>query len=60
MRERIFEPFFRLPGHAEQGGGVGLGLALVKQIAERHGGSVRCEARPGGGSRFVIELPAGL
>ena len=45
MRERIFEPFFRLPGHAEQAGGVGLGLALVKQIAVRHGGSVRCEAR---------------
>ena len=58
MRERIFEPFFRLPGHAEQAGGVGLGLALVKQIAARHGGSVRCEARSGGGSRFVIEVPA--
>jgi signal transduction histidine kinase len=58
MRERIFEPFFRLPGHAEQAGGIGLGLALVKQIAVRHGGSVRCEARAGGGSRFVITLPA--
>jgi signal transduction histidine kinase len=58
MRQRIFEPFFRMPGHAEQDGGVGLGLALVKQIAERHGGSVRCEARAGGGSCFVIELPA--
>ena len=58
MRERIFEPFFRLPGHAEQAGGVGLGLALVKQIAVRHGGSVRCEGRVGGGSRFVIEVPA--
>lgn len=58
MRERIFEPFFRLPGHAEQAGGVGLGLSLVKQIAERHGGSVRCEARDGGGSCFTIELPA--
>jgi len=57
MRERIFEPFFRLPGHAEQAGGVGLGLALVKQIAARHRGSVRCEERTGGGSRFVIELP---
>jgi signal transduction histidine kinase len=59
MRERIFEPFFRLPGHAEREGGVGLGLSLVKQIAERHGGSARCEARQGGGSCFVIELPAG-
>ncbi len=59
MRERIFEPFFRLPGHAEQAGGVGLGLSLVKQIAERHGGSVRCEDRAGGGSCFVLELPLG-
>jgi signal transduction histidine kinase len=58
MRERIFEPFFRLPGHAEQAGGVGLGLSLVKQIAERHGGQVRCEAREGGGSCFVLALPA--
>ena len=57
MRERIFEPFFRLPGHAEQAGGVGLGLSLVKQIAERHGGRVRCEGRDGGGSCFVIDLP---
>jgi len=58
MRERIFEPFFRLPGHAEQAGGVGLGLSLVKQIAARHGGSVRCDGRDGGGSCFTIELPA--
>jgi signal transduction histidine kinase len=57
MRERIFESFFRLPGHAEQAGGVGLGLSLVKQIAERHAGSVRCEAREGGGSCFVLSLP---
>jgi signal transduction histidine kinase len=59
MRERIFEPFFRLPGHAEREGGVGLGLALVRQIAERHAGSVRCEARPDGarGSCFVLGLP---
>jgi signal transduction histidine kinase len=57
-RERIFEPFFRLPGHAEREGGVGLGLALVRQIAERHGGSVRCEPREGGGSRFTLALPA--
>ncbi|MEK8045294.1 sensor histidine kinase [Ideonella margarita] len=56
-RERIFEPFYRMPGHAEREGGVGLGLALVRQIAERHGGQVRCEERPGGGSCFVISLP---
>jgi two-component system OmpR family sensor kinase len=58
LRERIFEPFYRLPGASERNGGVGLGLALVKSIAERHGGSVRCEDRPGGGASFVIALPA--
>ena len=58
LRERIFEPFFRLPGHAEREGGVGLGLALVRQIAQRHNGSVRCEPQPGGGSCFVLSLPA--
>ncbi len=56
-RERIFEPFFRLPGHAEREGGVGLGLALVRQIALRHGGAARCEPRDGGGSCFVLMLP---
>ena len=60
LRERIFEPFFRLPGHTEREGGVGLGLSLVRQIAQRHGGSVHCEARTGGGSCFVLTLPAGL
>ncbi len=58
-RERVFEAFFRLPGHAEREGGVGLGLALVRQIAHRHGGSVRCEPREGGGSCFVLSLPRG-
>lgn len=56
-RERIFEPFFRLPGASEREGGVGLGLALVKTIAQRHGGTVRCDQREGGGARFVVELP---
>jgi len=57
-RERIFEAFFRLPGHAEREGGVGLGLALVRQIANAHGGNVRCEPRDGGGSCFRLVLPA--
>jgi signal transduction histidine kinase len=59
-REQVFEPFFRLPGHAERAGGVGLGLSLVRQIAERHGGHVRCLARGGGGSCFVVTLPCGV
>ena len=56
LRERIFEPFYRLPGASEREGGVGLGLSLVKTIAERHGGHVCCEAREGGGARFVETL----
>lgn len=57
LRERIFEPFYRLPGATERDGGVGLGLALVKSIAIRHGGSVFCENRPDGGACFVVQLP---
>lgn len=53
-RERIFEPFFRLPGASERAGSVGLGLALVKSIAERHGWRVACEAGPSGGACFVV------
>jgi signal transduction histidine kinase len=56
-RERIFEPFYRLSGRSEQSGGAGLGLALVKTIAERHGGSVACEEALGGGAMFVVRLP---
>lgn len=57
LRERIFEPFYRLPGATERDGGVGLGLALVKSIAERHGGRAYCEGRSAGGACFVIVLP---
>ena len=53
-RERIFEPFFRLPGVSEKSGGVGLGLALVKSIAERHGWRVGCSDAPGGGACFSV------
>ncbi|MES2186209.1 MAG: ATP-binding protein [Pseudomonadota bacterium] len=57
LRERIFEPFYRLPGASEREGGVGLGLSLVRSIAERHGGTAVCEAREGGGAVFVLSLP---
>lgn len=56
-RDKIFEPFYRLPGASEREGGVGLGLALVRQIARRHGGDVVCTDRSGRGSCFVVTLP---
>jgi signal transduction histidine kinase len=56
-RERIFEPFYRPAGAREREGGVGLGLALVRQIARRHGGDATCLARDGGGSCFAVLLP---
>lgn len=57
-REQIFTAFYRLPGASERDGGVGLGLALVRQIAARHGGEARCLPRDGGGSCFRVTMPA--
>lgn len=59
LRERIFEPFYRLPGASEREGGVGLGLALVKSIVLQHRGTVVCEDRPDGsrGACFTVTLP---
>jgi signal transduction histidine kinase len=59
-RERIFEPFYRVAGASERDGGVGLGLALVRQIAELHGGRVVCLPRDGGGSVFRVTLPTAV
>ena len=58
-RERIFEPFYRPPSARTQSdSGVGLGLALVRQIAERHEGTVRCLPADGGGTCFEVLLAA--
>lgn len=59
LRERIFERFAR-GGTAKRRGtetGSGLGLAIVAEHVQREGGTVWVEDRPGGGARFVVELP---
>lgn len=58
LREKVFEPFFRPLGWSEAAGGWGLGLALVRQIARRHGGEARI-LDDETGALFVAELPAG-
>jgi signal transduction histidine kinase len=58
-QKKIFQKFVR-GADAKRAGvrGVGIGLALVKRIAEAHGGSVQLESQPGRGSTFTIVLPA--
>lgn len=59
-RERIFEPFYRARTTTGSNDvGVGLGLSLVRQIAERHGGSARCLARDRQGACFEVRLRDG-
>jgi two-component system phosphate regulon sensor histidine kinase PhoR len=56
--ERVFERFYRGGDELTRSvKGTGLGLTLVKRIAEAHGGSVVVESEPGRGSRFTIRLP---
>lgn len=53
---RIFEKFFRLPRQSGPAG-IGLGLAIAKEIAEAHGGRVSFQNRQGGGAEFRLSLP---
>ncbi|NUQ19399.1 MAG: hypothetical protein HOQ09_00375, partial [Gemmatimonadaceae bacterium] len=54
VRPRLVEPFFTTKS---PGKGTGLGLSLSFAITERHGGTLRASDAPGGGARFVLELP---
>ena len=57
-RARIWQPYSRLASAAASAvAGTGIGLAVVRHLVELHGGSSRVEDGPGGGARFVIELP---
>ncbi len=55
-RDRVFEPFARLDRDAEKPG-TGLGLTVVREVAEAHGGAVRVDDREGGGSVVRVLLP---
>lgn len=54
QQKRVFEPFFTTK---PRGVGTGLGLSICREIAEAHGGSIRCQSRPGEGTRFEVRLP---
>jgi len=58
-KDRIFERFYQVDhGATRSCGGAGVGLPLVKKYVELHNGSVEVESKPGGGSTFLITLPA--
>lgn len=57
-RSHIFEAFRQAEGRGAQHPGSGLGLAVARNLVELHGGSIRVEEAPGGGSRFCFTLPA--
>jgi two-component system sensor kinase FixL len=54
--DRIFTPFQRLHGRGEYEG-TGMGLAICRRIAERHGGNITATSKPGQGSVFIVRLP---
>jgi CheY-like chemotaxis protein/anti-sigma regulatory factor (Ser/Thr protein kinase) len=56
VRKRIFDPFFTTKGEE----GTGLGLPVSYSIVKRHGGEMRVESRPGGGTTFTVVLPVGM
>jgi two-component system OmpR family sensor kinase len=60
LRERVFERFASGAGDGSgaRGRGSGLGLAIVRAVADAHGGRVELSEAAGGGARFLVRLPA--
>lgn len=57
-REKVFERFYRMDkSRAQDSGGRGLGLSIAYEIVAAHGGSIRIESSPLGGSAFIVRLP---
>ena len=56
--ERIWQPFNRLARSDDATGGTGIGLTIVRQLTDLHGGRAWVERSPAGGARLVVELPA--
>ncbi len=57
LADKLFEPFVTSRAPGGQRGGYGLGLAICRTVMDQHGGRLRHEPRPGGGSRFVADFP---
>ena len=58
MREKVFEPFARMPASRSRAdAGSGLGLAIARSLVELHDGTLTVDDAPGGGARFVLQVP---
>ncbi|HVV87917.1 MAG TPA: HAMP domain-containing sensor histidine kinase, partial [Kofleriaceae bacterium] len=64
FRRRVFDKFFRVEDHRRRPGdaphGTGIGLYLCRALVELHGGTIDCDAPPGGGARLRVEIPTSL
>ena len=57
QQEKIWQRFYQVDPSRREGGGAGLGLAMVKKIAQVHNGQLTLDSAPGQGSTFALTLP---